>query len=419
MANLNQRRIGVLLLPGLALAGWLLYGAKGDADAPGAIPHRIVLTFAGDPAHTQHVTWRTDDVLAAAKAEIAPLSGNPAFPQQGKRVDGVVAKVELPGGKFAGHSAVQFTGLAPATAYSYRVGDGKVWSEWSTFQTAAEGVAPFRFLYLGDAQNDIKSLWSRVIREAYRRVPDARMVAMAGDLVAEGYDDRLWGELFDGFGFISATVPILPCVGNHDIHQADGGNSFRTPAVWRHHFVLPHNGPEGVSTLDQQAYSVDYQGVRFVVIDANLFEGGNSSLPGREAMRDAQVAWVEKQLKENPNPWTIVMQHQGVYPIAHKRDFPELQKYLVPLYEKYKVALVLQGHDHAYGRITKNGVTYMISVSGPKMYELDSKYAKQMDKTITNEQMYQVVDVNAARIALGAYSVDGRLLDSVEIKANR
>ena len=52
----------------------------------------------------------------------------------------------------------------------------------------------------------------------------------------------------------------------------------------------------------------------------------------------------------------------------------------LPILEKYGVDLVLQGHDHSYGRgnviqgtTTQggNGTMYVVSVSGPKMYAAD------------------------------------------------
>jgi len=92
-------------------------------------------------------------------------------------------------GRTAGHYSVNFENLQPDTKFCYRVGDGKTWSEWNIFRTAGSKPGPFRFIYVGDAQNGIKSLWSRTIRTAYAAAPDARFIVHAGDLVAEGYDD--------------------------------------------------------------------------------------------------------------------------------------------------------------------------------------------------------------------------------------
>ena len=248
----------------------------------GEIPSRVILTWNGDPAHTQHVTWHAETALGEAKAQIAPLNANPNFRKDAKTVSGKMVRVDLPGGKSVGQYSAEFTGLEPDTSYCYRVGNGRTWSEWNVFRTPRAEAAPFRFLYLGDAQNDIRSMCSRLIRTAYQKTPDARFIALAGDLVAEGHDDRLWGELCDSFGFISATMPLLPVVGNHDLHQPGKKKSWSTPESWRRHFGLPHNGPRSVEELDQQAYYLDYQGVRLLVVDANVFaEDPESKVPGR------------------------------------------------------------------------------------------------------------------------------------------
>ena len=64
----------------------------------------------------------------------------------------------------------------------------------------------------------------------------------------------------------------------------------------------------------------------------------------------------------------------------------------LPLFEKYDVDLVVQGHDHAYGRGNLNaneqglpegadaatshtGPVYLVSVAGPKMYVPDPENA--------------------------------------------
>ena len=40
-----------------------------------------------------------------------------------------------------------------------------------------DGPEPFSFIYFGDAQNDVKAHWSRVIRQAYRRRPAGQVPA--------------------------------------------------------------------------------------------------------------------------------------------------------------------------------------------------------------------------------------------------
>ena len=86
-------------------------------------------------------------------------------------------------------------------------GDDTKWSEWNNFRTASENAAPISFLYFGDAQNDIASLWTRVVRTAVLRTQGARFMVHAGDLVAQGYDERLWDEWTRALGFVTAMLP--------------------------------------------------------------------------------------------------------------------------------------------------------------------------------------------------------------------
>ncbi len=420
---MNHRRTVAclaVLFPGLCGLG-LVIGASPKDTGPSAneIPSRIVLTWSGDTARTQNVTWRTEAPLERAEAQITRFDSDPRSVRNAKTVEGSAARLEMPEAETCGQYAVRFTGLEPDTAYCYRVGNGRAWSAWNVFRTAKSGVAPFRFLYLGDTQNELRSMCSRGFRAAYRAAPDARFIAMAGDIVNRGHDDHLWGELFEAFGFISAEVPLVPVPGNHDLIRADGTFSYTVTPLWKRYFVLPENGPKGLEALDQQNYYLDYQGVRVIALDVNPFEKLSKSPPEREQIRDREFAWLEETLKNNPNPWTVVLQHHPVHALKQSRDYPEMRAMLAPLYEKYSVAMVLEGHDHAYGRMQKNGVTYVVSVAGPKMYEPGSTYAGPATKTASHTQMYQVVDVNSQRMTMKAYAIDGRLVDSVEVGRRR
>jgi 3',5'-cyclic AMP phosphodiesterase CpdA len=143
-------------------------------------------------------------------------------------------------------------------------------------------------------------------------------------------------------------------------------------------------------------------------------------------MAREQLAWLEATLRDNPNRWTIVLQHQPVYSIARNRRTPELESRLVPLYDRYGVDLVLQGHDHVYGRTHKlrngtvvpmdqPGAVYVVSVSGPKMYPLTLERPSIMAVTESNKQMFQVIAIDGGRLLFQAYSADGALVDRFEL----
>src|SRR5262249_4916441 len=144
--------------------------------------------------------------------------------------------------------------------------------------------------------------------------------------------------------------------------------------LWSHHFVLPDNGPE-MAELRSQSYFIDYQGVRFVFLDVNAFANEAFQPTLKKRAQEKELQWLNRTLGQNPNSWTIVVQHQAIFSIAKNRNYAEMRAALAPLYEKYRIDLVLQGHDHAYGRTHKisgekivdpaaSGVIYIISVCG-------------------------------------------------------
>ena len=100
---------------------------------------------------------------------------------------------------------------------------------------------------------------------------------------------------------------------------------------------------------------------------------------------------------------------------------------LQPLYQKYGVDLVLQGHDHSYGRTHKvwdskvvdpaaKGIVYAVSVSGPKMYELKPKFAQLMACTTGNKQLYQSISIDGDTLTYESQGIDGQRIDGFQLK---
>ncbi len=392
-------------------------------DSTPAYPQRIVLTLTADPAHSQAVTWQLSTPISHPQAQISAAAADPAFTKSALTVS-----AEHTG---SDSYAAMFKDLKADTLYSYRVGGDSSWSEWNNFHTASDKPAPFSFLYFGDAQNDISSMWSRVVRAAVLNAPGARFMVHAGDLVAEGYDEHLWDEWTRALGFVTAMIPCLPVTGNHDLHHppAEGKAILSAEPPWNATFSLPANGPDAPEQRGL-SYSIDYQGVRFIALDVNVWANTDFVASERERIAKSELSWLEHELNANPNRWTIVVQHQTMYSVGKERDYKEMRDALLPLYDKYGVDLVLQGHDHQYARTfklaankvvseTAKGTVYVISVSGPKMYEHDNRFDTLMAKTIQNRQMYQVIDVKPEQIMFHAYAATGELLDDFTLrKAN-
>jgi 3',5'-cyclic AMP phosphodiesterase CpdA len=371
---------------------------------PTAIPDRVILTWAADPATTQAVTWRTDTTVTTPVAEIAEAEDGPEFRKRARRVNATSERLESDLNEALYHS-VQFTGLQPDTQYVYRVGDGSNWSEWNQFRTAAGGAAPLEFVYVGDAQNDIWEMWSRVIRQGYTEAPKARFIIHAGDLVNRAHRDAEWGEWHRAAGWINRSVPSVPTPGNHEY----GGK--KLTAHWRPQYTLPANG---IDALPETNYFLDVQGVRVVVLDSNT-------------RREEQAEWLDRTLAANTARWTVLTFHHPIYSSARGRDNKELRELWQPIIDKHRVDLVLTGHDHTYARTNlvtgtnvqagKAGTVYVVSVSGPKMYKLER--TSQMARAAQDTQLFQIVRVDGDKLIYESRTARGRLYDAFELHKRR
>ncbi|CDO36040.1 metallophosphoesterase family protein [Novosphingobium sp. KN65.2] len=382
-------------------------------------PERIILNLTADTAHEMAVTWRSAPGHAGkvqyARATVGPDFTKSALTIEAVTDDATIAVEEDPAFRAAYHSAV-LRELEPDTVYAYRVGDGARWSEWFQFRTASEEARPFRFIYLGDMQNDVLSQASRTLRMAFRTAGDAAFTIHAGDLINHHNADREWGEWFAAGGFLYAQSPQMPTPGNHEYGKDEAARAGSSvTSQWRRQFTLPENGPNGVPEARETHWYTDYQGLRLISVDS-------PQLVRNTEARASTIAWLDRLLAKNPNRWTVIFLHFPLFSSDPDRDNPEVRSALKPLIDKYKVDLVLQGHDHSYARgaIGQDGpapddagATYVVSVAGPKMYEVaDLPWAR---KTAARTQAFQVISVDGGTLTYRAYAANGDPLDAVTL----
>ena len=177
------------------------------------------------------------------------------------------------------------------------------------------------------------------------------------------------------------------------------------------------------ASLHETVYTVDYQDIRIIVLNSN-------------EKQEQQTKYLESQLKNCSAKWKIVTCHHSVFSPAKGRDFKFARQNWKPLFDKYEVDLVLNGHDHTYARghvptrtseedSNKLGTIYVTSVSGPKQYGLDKKqietYKSQgyrSDKTAEQTQFFQVITIEDDTLSYVAYTVLGDEYDRATIKKN-
>lgn len=395
-------------------------------SAPTVHPDRIVLNLTEDPSNSMNVAWRTSTDTSTAYAEIAIATAAPKFWRNAVRYKANTETVDfsnIPGAEvISNYHSVNFLNLEANTTYGYRVGDGDHWSEWIHFKTATKNEAPFSFLYVGDAQNYVLELWSRLIRQGYKSNPDASFIIHAGDLINNANNDRQWNEWFEAGSFIHSMVPSISIPGNHEYATMVVGEPRQLSLYWRPQFNLPMNGPD---SLAETVFYTDYQNTRFVGLNTNV-----------SIM--SQVPWLEKVLQNNPNKWTVVTFHHPLFSASGGRDNEELRNTLKPLFDKYHVDIVLQGHDHSYARgrvsppeynlmsgvnkLDQTGTVYVVSVSGGKMYNLRENawegWGADRERGAENTQLIQSISIDGNRLSFESITATGELYDAFDIIKN-
>jgi len=393
------------------------YGVGAKLIFPTKTPDRIILNLTEDAAHSVAVNWRTDTTIEQSLVQVAIATHGPEFIDQFWEIS---AKRELlthkpengPEVSAAYHSAV-IDNLSPGEQYVYRVGSEKSWSEW--FQiNMPESEKKISFVYFGDAQNNLKSMWSRVIRQAYTSMPDVDFMLHAGDLINQHDRDEEWGEWFYSGSFIHAMVPSMMTPGNHEYKDV-----VLSPQ-WRPQFNLPLNGPKG---LEETCYEVNYPNLKIISLDAEQIDES-------ETFKEIQRVWLDSVLTNNPRKWTVLTFHYPIFCTKPNRDNVEFRAAFKPIFDKHKVDIVLQGHDHAYGRgMVKNvptgnsvkdnssGTMYVVSVSGPKQYAVSDD--PWMERRAGNTQLFQIISIEGNVLSYSAHTATGELYDAFDLKKSK
>jgi len=381
---------------------------------PSRVPDRVIMNLTENPETSIAVNWRTDSTVLTGTVEWAIATAGPDFLQSVTKVSAQRESLKVKHGEeptvTANYFSAKVENLVPGQKYVYRVGGEDSWSEWYQIEMP-DSKNTLSFVYFGDAQNDIKSMWSRVIRQAYKTIPRVDFMLHAGDLINRHNRDSEWGEWFYAGNFIHASVPSVMTPGNHEY-----GQGVVLSPQWRPQFNLPINGPKG---LEETCYALNYTNLKVISLDAEQIDESPTYLL-------KQKEWLDSVLTHDPRKWTAITFHYPVFSTKPNRDNENLRNHFKPLFDKHKVDIVLQGHDHAYGRGTVSnmptgqkvndkvsGTVYVVSVSGPKMYDVSDD--PWMQRKARNTQLFQVISITDNKLTYEAFTAHGELYDAFDL----
>jgi hypothetical protein len=329
-------------------------------DAPFQ-PSTLFLTWQGDPTTTMTVQWvGTAGETADTRVYYLPVA--PAAWPGLWQVQPTVAR-PFPGTDFKVFRAA-LTGLLPGTDYLFKIGKTSPIYRFRTMP--AKATDAITFVSGGDCGVNAHTVANNI--QAARQEPAFALIG--GDL---GYDNGKSAAVCLAFlrnyskhmvGRDRRLIPMVACIGNHEV---DGG--YGKPRAKAPFFYALFDGlyPEtGYAALDFGDY------LSLVLVDT-----GHTSPIGGD-----QAAWLERTLKDRADhPNVFVAGHVPAYPSFRNPTSalplnpfaPQAgtgegnRKHWVPLFEKYRVPVVLEHHDHTFKRTKPllgglahdNGVLYL------------------------------------------------------------
>jgi hypothetical protein len=356
MFSLSRRAFLGASLAGLASGTYLHADLLGDVvqkivdDAPFQ-PSTLFLTWQRDPTTTITVQWvgargeTTDTTVHYSPSAVGPWQAQPTSSKPYPMTDLKVFRAEL-------------ADLTPGTEYWFRIGKESPQYRFRTMPARATDT--IHFISGGDCGVNAHTIANN-IQAAHQ---DPMFAVVGGDL---GYDNGRSVAVSLAFlrnyskhmiGRNGRLIPMVACIGNHEV---DGG--YNKPRAKAPFFYALFDGlykDTGFATLDFGDY------LSLVLLDT----GHTTPIAG------AQTDWLEKTLRARADhPHLFVVNHVPAYPSYRKSEGSGgkpgtgdgNRKHWVPLFEKYRVPVVLEHHDHTFkrtkplldGLANANGVLYL------------------------------------------------------------
>jgi len=318
--------------------------------------------------YLQNVTPTSITVMWETKR---PVVGTVEFGQQGK----FNRKVTEPNAVKI--HEVRLTELQPGGSYDYRVRYGDTLLRPASFTTAPPpGTREWRLVVYGDNRSNPEA-HRKNVEQIIKLRP--QIVLNSGDLVARGSVYEQWKpQFFDPLRGLAEYVPIYPCLGNHEQNSKHYYN----------YMSLPDDNNEVY-------YSFDYANAHIIALNTNAgdapFQAGS-----------AQTEWLIRDLEAHRDAeWKIVMFHHPLFACHPTRGVAPQRWVWQPIFDKYGVDLVVNGHDHYYQRTyaignytgkPRRGVYHLISGGGgagtyPIMPKVHAAYRRRIHHIVALEVM--------------------------------
>jgi Purple acid Phosphatase, N-terminal domain/Calcineurin-like phosphoesterase len=319
-------------------------------ESEGYAPNTLFLTWQRDPTTTITVQWLGPETAEDKSIRYKRLGG--ANAGSGKTITKPYASTDLKVHR------CELTGLEPGGEYEFQIGTASPTYRFRTMPAKATNT--IQFVSGGDSGIDRHAVATNQV--AGRQ--DPQFVLIGGDLA---YDNGESPEVFTRFlqnyhnhvvDSAGRLIPMISCIGNHEV--VHGYNARRSDSPQYLSFFDGLFAEKTFGVLDVGDY------LSLVLLDTNHIA----------PVAGEQTDWLARTLAERQErPHLIVVNHVPAYP-SYRDPEPhegkpgtgaDQRKLWSPLFERYKVDVVLEHHDHTFkrthpltdGHLDKNGVIYL------------------------------------------------------------
>ena len=396
-----KKILGILVL--IALAVWVAmrwnvwFGNPPEEPVPPLLtPAHVLLTFGDSDGLSRNISWQCDTALRPSHLDLVCLEDSDTT-----RIEAQGEVFESRNGK-AAYYVARLRQLKPSASYRYRAVSGDGLSPWFTFSTQPSRQDRFSFMYVGDVQDTIGGIANRLIKQAWAHHPDIGFLVCGGDLT-ERPANQYWDETFRSLDSIGQSLPILTVTGNHDYFKGIIQRLERRFPLVFSYFLDSMVG-------DNMVYTLNYGDAQIFVLDSN-----------REFFYLwTQRQWLQEQLEQSQAKWKILVLHHPLYSIKGANN--KVQQWMFDdLVRDYGIDLVLQGHEHAYARMTAHhdlagAITpvYTVSHCSPKNYRIH--FDDRFDKFGISSRYYQTVTITPDTLFMATHDAYSHALyDSLMI----
>lgn len=270
--------------------------------------------------------------------------------------------------------------------YEYQVGEEGAWSDVAVFEVKKYSESDtIKMLWTTDQQGWTENeynAWKTVMKNILDWYPDYDFHLNTGDISQNANRSFEWRWYFQDLLKTNKVKPNMFTCGNNDLESkkySDAYNNYVTEENQKWNSV--HFWDLGFTHFVCLNSNTDYTYVNN--------DGSEGGFENTDAFLQAQCDWLDTHLqevtsRETAPRWIVIYMHLSPFTIVRTK---RLQRF-IPVFEKYKIPLVLCGHNHTHSRSKAlytgyNGTDayndYVTKVSG-------SSDLKIVEETINKEE---------------------------------